>query len=239
MTKSNRVVYNMKIVAMGGGRFDDGEVKPLIEKIVSMARCEKPKMVYLPTAGFDDMSDVKPIYDMFESFGCTVSALLLTDETLTDAEIENTILGADIVFVGGGNLQFLMDTWKRRRVDVYLTKAAQNGTVLCGTSSGAMCWNKMGWDDCGEDRAYVFIECMGLLPYCFCPHYENGHWSNFGNYVSATGLDGVAADDGAALVYDNGAYSVVNGNDEGEVYYFSKEAGYARVKLSEDASELH
>ena len=45
-----------KIVAIGGGRYSDGEIINIFEKIVSLAKKENPKVLFLPTAGYDDIN---------------------------------------------------------------------------------------------------------------------------------------------------------------------------------------
>ena len=39
-----------KIVAIGGGRYSDGEIINIFEKIVSLADKKNPKVLFLPTA---------------------------------------------------------------------------------------------------------------------------------------------------------------------------------------------
>ena len=156
-----------KIVALGGGVFENGEVLPIIERIYEICGKNNPSVLYLPTAGFDDMDDSEIILKPFKERSTTVNSLLLTDESLTEEDIKNKILSADIIYAGGGNLEFLMNTFKKTKADKYLKEAYENGVVLSGLSSGAMCWFEMGWDDCGEDHLFVFVECLGILKGCF------------------------------------------------------------------------
>ena len=214
-----------KIIALGGGVFENGEVLPIIEKIFEMCDKNDPSVLYLPTAGFDDMSDAEIILKPFKERSTDVESLLLTDESLTDEEIKNKILSADIIYVGGGNLEFLMNTFKKTKADKYLKQAYENGTVLSGLSSGAMCWFEMGWDDCGEDHSFVFIECLGILDGCFCPHYEGASWNKFKEAIKTIDFDGIAAEDGAALTYCDGVFGKAFGTEGGEVYILRKENG--------------
>lgn len=213
---------NGKIVALGGGAFDDGEVIPIIEKIYEFSGKNDPTVLYLPTAGHDDMGDAEIILAPFKERSSNVDSLLLTDPSLTEEEIKNKILSADIIYAGGGNLKFLMDTFKSTKADVFLKEAYKNGTVLSGLSSGAMCWFEMGWDDCGENNEFFFIECLGLLKGCFSPHYESDYWQPFKEEIKKIDLDGIAADNGAALCYNNGEFTTIHGTDGGNVYTFKK-----------------
>ena len=73
-----------KIVALGGGVFENGEVLPIIEKIYEICGKNNPSVLYLPTAGFDDMDDAEIILKPFKERSTTVNSLLLTDERLTE-----------------------------------------------------------------------------------------------------------------------------------------------------------
>ena len=76
-----------RIVALGGGAVDDGEVLPIIEKIYEFSGKENPRVLYLPTAGFDDMGDAEVILAPFRERSEDVNSLLLTDESLRKSNI--------------------------------------------------------------------------------------------------------------------------------------------------------
>ena len=216
------------IIGIGGGRYSDGEVMPIFEKIVELCGKKNPKVLFVPTAGFDDMEGDEDIFALFEKLGATVSPLLLTDESLTYSDIENVILACDIVYAGGGNLKFLMDTWKKTGADVAFKKAFEKGIILSGYSSGSMCWFAEGYDDCGENHEFMFVDCLGLLPYCNCPHYESGYWQSFSDAVRTRNVSGLALENGAAYIWDNGKVTTMCGNDGGKVYLMRKENGFAQ-----------
>ena len=215
------------IVGVGGGRYCDNEVLPIFEHIVALSKKKNPSVLFVPTAGYDDINGDEHIFRLFIGLGCSVSALLLTDKSLTKAEIEDKILSADIIYAGGGNLKFLMDTWKETGADEIFKKAYEKGIVLSGYSSGSMCWFSRGYDDCGENHEFMFVDCLGLLPYCNCPHFESGYWQSFADAVKSRERSGIACDDGAALVFDNGKYYTIQGNDGGEVTFFDKKKNFA------------
>lgn len=227
------------IVALGGGRFDNGEMRSVAEKIIEYSGKQNPKVLFLPTAGFDDMNGDEPIRDTFLSLGCTFEPLLLTDEALTRGEIEAAILSADVVYAGGGNLQFLMDTWTRTGADRALRKAYDRGVVLSGFSSGAMCWFAGGYDDCGPDHSFVFLDCLGILPHIYCPHFVSEVWQRFGTRIRETQDSGIGVEEGAALVFRNGVYSVISGSEGGEAFFFDKTDDWRKIRITDDASILN
>lgn len=219
------------IIGVGGGRYSDREVMPIFDKIVEICGKQNPKVLFVPTAGFDDMDGDEDIFALFEELGASVSPLLLTDESLTYDAIEEIILSSDIVYAGGGNLKFLMDTWKKTGADKAFKKAYEKGVILSGYSSGSMCWFAEGYDDCGENHEFMFIECLGLLPYCNCPHYESDYWQPFKEAVKKRSFTGLAVENGAAYIWDNGKVTTMCGNDGGSVYLLRKENGFAEERL--------
>ena len=216
-----------KIVAIGGGRYCNGEIQNIIDYIVSLAEKENPSVVYLPTAGHDDISDNADIQMNFENSGIgSYTILLLTDRTLTREYIRETILGADIIYVGGGNVQFMMDTWNETGASEYLVEAYNKGIVMSGYSAGADCWFRESYDDCGPNGEFVFVDCLDILPYCACPHFESGHWYDFKDEIRNRPVSGYAMENGAALIVIDGKYSTMCGNEDGDVWFFDKEKGF-------------
>ena len=215
------------IIGVGGGRYDDREVMPIFERIVELSGKSNPKVLFVPTAGFDDMEGDEVIFALFEELGASVSPLLLTDESLTYAEIEDKILSSDIVYAGGGNLKFLMDTWKKTGADAAFLKAYEKGVILSGYSSGSMCWFAEGYDDCGENHEFMFVDCLVIRPYCNCPHYESGYWQTFKEAVRGRSYSGLAIENGAAFIYNNGECSTMCGNDGGSVLILDKEKDFS------------
>ena len=226
------------IIALGGGRFDNGEMTSVAAEIIRASGKAHPHIVFLPTAGYDDMNGDEPIRDTFVSLGATFEPLLLTDAFLTRAQIRQTILGCDIVYAGGGNLQFLMDVWVRTGAADALREAYDKGIVLSGFSSGAMCWFSRGYDDCGPDHTFIFVDCLGLLPHIYCPHYTSEVWQRFGTRIRETEDSGIGVEDGAALVWRDGQYSVITGNEDGEAFFYDKAQNWRKICITQDASIL-
>lgn len=206
------------IVAIGGGRYDNGELVPVLKYMISLSGKQEPKVLYVPTAGFDYIIGDEAIFDMFRQFGCKISNLFLTNPNMTPAYIERAVLSADIIYVGGGNLQFLMNTWKMTGADKAFKKAYDKGIILAGYSSGAMCWCKEGFDDCGENKSFTFVESMGLLPYSCCPHFDDDNWQVFKDEIKTRRYPGLAIDNGAAVVFKDHEMTAISGTEGGHAY---------------------
>ena len=61
--------------------------------------------------------------------------------------MRNLILGADIVYIGGGNTLAMMKRWRELGIDKLLKIAYKRDIVLSGLSAGSICWFKQGLSD--------------------------------------------------------------------------------------------
>ncbi|MBE6937629.1 MAG: hypothetical protein E7460_03635 [Ruminococcaceae bacterium] len=216
-----------RIVALGGGGFEDGEMLPVFKKIVELAEKNAPSVLSLPTAGHDHTDGEATLEQIFMGLGCSsFKTLTLTTAGLSPEEVKNEILSADIIFAGGGNLEFLMKVWNETGAAEALREAFVQGKVLSGVSSGAMCWFDEGYDDCGENGSFMFVECVGLLPYCNCPHFESLGWQSFIPAVRRRAYSGIACENGAALCYVDGKYFPVTGVKGGTVWLLDRENNF-------------
>lgn len=218
-----------KLVLGSGGIFFEHESDPIIDHVFSLIEKKNPlKMVYLPTGGHDDREeDEGYVKDYCYRHGFDeVVCLHLSDDSLTDEYIKETIMTASVVYAGGGNLKFLLETWRRRRADVYLTEAYKNGTVIAGQSSGAMCWCKRGYDNCGLDGRYMFLDGLNLIPYILCPHFED--WQCFCEDVKMQELDALAVDNDIAISIVDGEYTVIDSgrNPKHSAFYLPADDEY-------------
>lgn len=222
-----------KIVALGGGCFDNGEMQNVAEYIFSLTGKEHPSFLFLPTAGHDNLDGDTTLIMCFANLGCCVAdVLLLSNPFITEEIVEKRIGEADIIYAGGGNLEFLMNTWKRTGADKALKKAYERGAVLCGVSSGAMCWFKEGYDDCGENSSFMFVDCLDLIPFTSTPHYQSEYWQTFKEAIKGRGLSGIAMDNGAGFCYIDGEYKTVCGNEDGDCFYYDALNGYSETNLT-------
>ncbi len=229
-----------KIVALGGGRFDNGEMTNVAEHIVSLSGRKNPAFLFVPTAGHDDIGGDDVVMNNFKERGCAdIDILFLTHPDVTESVIAEKINKADIIYVGGGNLKFLMDTWRSTGTDKYLKKAYDDGKVMCGLSSGAMCWFRQGYDDCGENGSFIFYDCLGFIPFTSCPHYQSESWQTFADAIKPGELSGIAMDNGAGFCYVDGKYYTVCGNEDGDCFYYDKDNGFEKTNLTENPKKLN
>lgn len=214
----------MKIVALGGGAADENTA--VDKKIVELTGKENPNFLFLPTASGDGGRYINTVKRIYKRMGCRPDALCLLRADYEYSELTERISAADIIYAGGGNTIRMMKTWSDKNILPLLTKAAEKGTVMCGTSAGAMCWFSYGYSDCDfdnpeiENPSFRLLDGLGLINAILCPHYNDESRKNFDSDILNYNLPGIALENDSALVFDNGNYSIVKNNSESKAFLF-------------------
>ena len=231
----------MKRIITSGGAYDGpdrtGDLNSFLAAL-GKERKDKPKVTILPTGKFDKYEDRSEVAAFIER-GCEADALLLSKYEAGDPYIKETILSSDIIYATSGNLMNIMREFKRTGADVFLKQAYENGTVLFGSSSGAMCWYQYGYDDCGPDGSLMFVEGLGLIPYSFCPHYDSDFWKAYAGACKTLPVSGIAAENGCAVTYFDGVFGFYKECPTANAHFFDKDAAYAMQTLDDAASVLN
>lgn len=173
---------------------------PLLDRyIFGLARRERPKICFIPTASGDSERYISRFYSAFEQLPCFPSHLSLFNPPTSD--LKSFVLEKDIIYVGGGNTKNLIALWKEWGFDQVLREAWENGLILSGLSAGSICWFEEGLTD-SIPGSWTAIKSFGFLKGSHCPHYdgEPERRPAYHRLLSA-GLisEGYAADDGVAL----------------------------------------
>lgn len=170
-----------KIVAIGGGEIArpgcPGETLAIDQEILSLAHTKKPRLLFIPTASSDSESYIECIERYFgQKLGCQVSVLRLINASPSHHGMQELILSADIIYVGGGNTLKMMTIWRAKSVNKLLMKAHAKGTVLCGVSAGSICWFREGNSDSRQftsgSTKLIKVTGLGFIPALHCPHYD-------------------------------------------------------------------
>ena len=181
------------IIAIGGGEigrtkiYEDGhrEQKPIEtmvidKKIIELTGKAQPKLVFIGAASGDDPRYFKAVSDHFGGrLGCHTENLILTDSTKIPniEDIRKIILGADIVYVGGGNVTRLMKALKDSGTDKILQEAYNNGIIMSGNSAGGCVWfeyydNDEDEEFDGTEATFTIKYALGFAKGYFCPHWN-------------------------------------------------------------------
>ena len=224
-----------KIVAIGGGDFRQLETLDIDREVVGLTGATRPRALFIPTAS----SDSEEYWDAFQrvygrELGCETDVLYLLSVSPTREQLEEKILSADLVYVGGGNTLKMMRRWRRLGVDRVLETAHRRGIVLSGVSAGAICWFTYGHSDSmsfyhPERWSYIRVKGMGLVEAFACPHYDSAtagvkREQDFHEMVLKYG-GGIAIDNNCALELVDDGYRVITSQPGASAYRVRRSRG--------------
>lgn len=193
-----------RIVALGGGGFSDERNSPLDEFVLGLARGERPRICFVPTASGDSESYIVRFYRRFSALPCQPTHLELFRRTVVD--LTQFACAQDVLYVGGGNVANMLAIWRVHCFDDALAAAAAHGTLLAGLSAGSLCWFEAGITDSFADPQLSPMQGLGLLAGSHCPHYdgEAARRPAYQRAIAAGMLAGYGVDDGVALHFADG-----------------------------------
>lgn len=221
-----------QIIAFGGGGFSM-ESSPLLDDyILSRARTDMPRVCFLPTASGDAATYIVHFYRAFSERACISCDLTLTGgmprHPSTTADLAAFCAEQDVIYVGGGNTANMLALWRAHGLDRALRAAWESGTLLCGLSAGMICWFRSAVTD-SFGSLDPFHDTLGFLPTSACPHYDSEprRRPRYHELIAAGTIPGgYAADDGAALVFeDEELREVVSSRPTAAAYRVALEGG--------------
>lgn len=213
------------IVAIGGGALSDTELLHCF--VLGLARRERPRVCFVPTASGDSPDYVANFYRAFTGLDCEPSDLTLFDRKLSD--LEPFVREQDVFYVGGGNTASLLAVWRAHGLDVLLRAAYEDGAVLSGTSAGMNCWFEASTTDSfGGDRIAPLDDGLGLIAGSACPHYnaEPLRRPTYHDLIANGFPAGYAVDNQAAIHFKDGdLVEAISCTEEAKAYRVELQSG--------------
>ena len=212
------------IIPIGGGEISKTTYE--IDKyILNLVNKDTKKVLFVPTASGDNQTYIQNFKTYYESLGCVVDCLLLS-QTNNDNQIRSKIFSSDIIYVGGGNTGRTVRKFKTNHINEYLKTAYERGIILTGLSAGAMIYFESGYSDSNRstnpNNPLSLLKCFSFIPYCFCPHYNDSERKSFDEFVKNEKLNGLALDDNCALVFiDDKIQGVIKSDNAARGYYIN------------------
>ena len=205
-----------RIIACGGREL---WYPGLIDHVLSFAKRERPKVLFLPTASGDDEVYIRMFRMAFGRRACDLDVLELFSRTVVD--VDALIRDQDVVIVGGGNTANMLAIWRLHGVDRALRAAYDGGTLLTGWSAGCICWFEGGTTDSFTPELGALRDGLGILAGSATPHYdsEERRPEVYAREIAAGLPAGIALDDGVAASYaDERLVEVVSGRADGRAF---------------------
>ncbi|MBQ4054858.1 MAG: S-layer homology domain-containing protein [Clostridia bacterium] len=172
------------------------------DEIISLTGKENPNVLHIGMAATDPLPGYSGTKWEFGNRGCTADVLSLED--LESGAAIDKILGADIIYVDGGSSNMLLARLRQSGADAALRKAALNGTVMCGSSAGAICFGTYGTSGTGNNRFDNLVSTGCVPDVIVCPHgFEEMRVKEMTDFLTENpSLVGVAVDHCALEIHD-------------------------------------
>ena len=214
------------IIAIGGGEVYQNQTYDIDKFIVESSKKENPHFLFIPTASKDAEAYIEVINNLYERLGCKTDTLYLSNIEVDKEEVNQKIENADIIYVGGGNTQYMMKVWEEYGVDKALIRAYKSGKVLSGLSAGSICWFISGHSDSEfiediEKPKPIWVKGLGIIPYLHCPHYDEPDRVGFDEFYAGQLTDAIAIENQVAIVWDNYEMKVIKSNPMKNAYKLS------------------
>ncbi len=178
---------------------------PLVHHAVELsgASGRASRVVHLGTAGGDQRAWNADLSEAAADAGFALSHLNLFSMPSAD-DVEGLLLGADVVWVGGGSVANLLAVWRVHGLDAVLERAWRAGVVLSGVSAGSICWHTGGTTDSFGPALRPVTNGLGFLPFANGVHHDAEERRR--PVLQALVAEGVlgrthCTDDGVGLVY--------------------------------------
>lgn len=202
-----------KIIAIGGGELRERTTLAIDEYIAKLAKEHagenRANALFIPTASHDFM----PYYNTFHKVYTGVFNIK-TDVALTvfkDVDLEKMKAKfdkADMIYVGGGDTVFMMESWKKSGLLPLIKDAYERGVIIAGLSAGAICWFSDIYTDSqlvngeGEEK-YSMFQGLNWINGVISPHYA-ARMLDFDQIVCYNFDCAFGLEDNAALVIEDG-----------------------------------
>ena len=207
-----------KIITIGGGGFTHGTDKSLDQFVLSQSRVKNFKIGFLPTASKDNKNKIDLFYKRFENINSQLSHFNLCSNV---EGFRDWILSNDIIYVSGGNTFYMLEIWKKNNLTEIFKEAYNRGIILSGVSAGAICWFDWMLSD-SEGLGLKPLRGINLISGSCTPHSsENERVNQFQNDIKNSKLpEGIAIDDGVAVLFIDGKPSEVYSSRKNHDAYF-------------------
>ena len=207
-----------KIIAIGGGGFTHQLDLGLDQFVIDKLKSTNNKIGFLATASKDDEKKISLFYKRFENTEFELSHFNLTSNINGFSE---WIMSKDLVYIGGGNTVFMLEIWRKNKLEYIFKDAYEKGIILSGISAGAVCW--FDWilsDSVGP--GFNPLRGINLISGSCTPHSSNIERINqFETDIKNNKLpQGIAIDDGVAVVFVDGKPTEVYSSRNNHTAYF-------------------
>ncbi|MBP5593285.1 MAG: Type 1 glutamine amidotransferase-like domain-containing protein [Clostridia bacterium] len=209
------------IYAIGGGELKTKETLTLDSELAKVAKKHaaglRARALFIPTASRDHL----PYYNSFHKiytgvFDIKTDVVLSVNKELDPDKTKAKFDSADLIYIGGGNTLFMIESFIKTGLLGYIKDALDHGTPIAGISAGAVLWFDRIFTDSLSDSNLSICNGLGLARGLICPHY-NRRKEQFDRLLESLSGRVIAIEDLAMIRLEG---STISGKwGEGDVYY--------------------
>jgi dipeptidase E len=171
-----------KIFAIGGGEIKSKTTLKIDEYIVNLAKKhagdKRATGLFIGTASHDSMPYFNSFRKTYTSvFDIKADVALTVYGEMDYDHIKEKFLKADMIYIGGGDTKFMLDSWQKSRLNELILDAYDRGVIIAGLSAGAICWFDKMYTDYDlmrnqKDGEYKILDGLGVLEGMCSPHFN-------------------------------------------------------------------
>ena len=150
------------LVLIGGGEFSFGETRDIDRWLLARMPADRRTIAFLPTAS-GSAEYAAHIGKYFQELDPGVTLINVPIYRGRDARRQknlDTILGAGMIYLGGGVTNNLLSTLREQPADMAMREAAGNGAVVAAIGAAAACFGTSARDMHGSSSA---LPALGWL----------------------------------------------------------------------------
>ena len=213
--------YKKKIISIGGGGFTHEADESLDQFVLNQLTKKNFKIGFLPTASKDNKKKIDLFYKRFENSSLELSHFSLCSKI---EGFKGWLLSKDIIYVGGGNTFYMLEIWEKNNLIEIFKEAYIKGIILSGVSAGAVCWFDWILSD-SKGSGLKPLRGINLISGSCPPHSsEDERINQFQENIKNNKLpEGIAIDDGVAVLFIDGkATEVYSSRKNHDAYFINK-----------------
>ena len=171
---------NKPVFLLAGGRPRGNDTTDrLMRAVLDESGKHSPSIAYTGTASGDDSNFFSRMAGMLKMSGAgTITHAVIAPKNADLDKSRNILQAADIIFVGGGDVDAGMRVLREKNMLGFLQEIYKQGKVFFGTSAGAIMLAKewVRWTDPDDADSAEIFPCLNFAPViCDC-HDEDGGW---------------------------------------------------------------
>jgi len=201
----------------GGRETKPGTYGKLLARIYRLTGKPRPRIAYLGAANDDDPRFLEFMGPLLDSGGpCDFELAPLAGRKGSAERARRVVDAADLVFVGGGDVERGMHWLHERDLVGCLAKKHAGGAPFFGASAGSimLCREWVRWRDPDDDATAERFACLGFADVVCDTHCEEDDWEELKALLELQGKGavGFGIRSGAAIqVSPDGVVEVVAG----------------------------